>query len=96
MARERTFLRRVIKGLNFPSRAALARYLQVKDNDLAALEKLERGQLSESTIDPLWDDLAQLVDRRIGELLAVREELTIKLAADRRDQLARRQAIRGR
>lgn len=94
-ASERTFLRRVINGLGFPSRAALAKYLNVKDHELAALEKLERGRLSDSTVDPMWHDLAALVDRRIGELMAVREELNRKLAADRQNQLLRHAAIRG-
>lgn len=91
----RTFVGRICAAVGKP-RADLAKLLGVKESDLARLAKTERKELAGMDEDPMWTRLAEYVDKRIGLLLAVREELNRKLAEDRQKKLARRIAIVGR
>ena len=74
----------------------LAALLGVEAKQVAELEWREAHELSDLPIDPLWTGIAREVDRQIGELLAIREELSRKMAKDTKRRMARRMRIASR
>lgn len=71
----------------------LARLLGVKHKEIAELGSLEAHELSDLPMDPLWTGISAEVDKQIGELMAVREELSRKMARDMQRRMARRMRI---
>lgn len=74
----------------------LAGLLGVKLRDLTSLETKDAHALSDLPADPMWTDIAAEVDKHIGELMAIREELRRKLARDDKRRMARRMRISSR
>lgn len=83
------FFKRVCTALDIPV-DMLVKRLNVTKRELATLESAERHHLAPVYSDPMWPTLYDYVSKRLGALLAVREELNRKLANDRRKVLARR------
>lgn len=77
-------------------RRELAAFLGVKAVDLDRLAAKERHEFSTLAVDPMWTGIAREVDRQIGELMAIREELRRKLARDEKHRMARRMRIEQR
>lgn len=89
------YMQRVTAALNL-SETELARLLDVKRKELRSLMQGRIGDTAEFEIDPMWRNLAALVDHKVGELLAIREELSRKLAKDTKRRMARRMRIERR
>ena len=92
MTKPPSFFVRVTAALRMDSRQ-LARLLGVKHKEIAELESLEAHELSDLPMDPLWTGISAEVDKQIGELMAVREELSRKMARDMQRRMARRMRI---
>lgn len=73
----RPFLERVQIALSV-SRMELAHALAISQVELDQLLKLPRVKLAPR--DPLWDDVMQLLDARIGACTAMREEVSTFMA----------------
>ena len=87
-----SFLRRVTAALRLDSRQ-LARVLGVRPKELLEIEELDAHELSDLPVDPLWTGISAEVDKQIGELMAIREELSRKMARDMQRRMARRMRI---
>lgn len=86
---DRSFFGRVLDALAL-TEAELVVLLQLAPHEIDALRSVRRGLIVPVDDDEMWSRILQFVNARIGALFAVREELTRKLAADRRERLARR------
>lgn len=89
-----TFLVRICKALDEPPRA-LAFKLGVDYAELAPLLD-ERHRLAEIDRDEVWWKIAEYVDRRLGDMMAVRHELNVALQKDRSKRAAQIAAQRAR
>jgi hypothetical protein len=58
-----------------------------------ALTRLQRGKTGDTDIDPFWRQLAQYVDTRIAQLLAVREEMKGHMYKDGQKRVLQRARI---
>lgn len=91
--RERqAFFHRILRALG-ESYSAVARITGLNVSEIQAIEMPARGQLVEVNRDEFWTRLSDHVDERIGELMSIREEMSRKLAADRKAQISRRLRI---
>lgn len=91
-ADRKAFFGRILRALG-ESYSAVAKITGLQVREIQAIELPHRGQLVELNRDEFWTRLSDHVDERIGELIAIREEMGRKLAADRKAQIARRLRI---
>lgn len=89
-----TFLWRVCKALDEPPRM-LASNIGVSYDELAPLLD-QRHQLAEIDRDEVWWKVAEYADRRLGEIMAIRGELSKALQRDRSKRAVRIAAHRAR
>lgn len=89
------FLEAIADALELQPRE-LARLLGVRHAEVIRLWKLPANQLVEINRDPMWASLTAYLDMRHAKLLAVRQVLNIKLAKDRKQQIAHRLMIENR
>lgn len=89
------YMQRVTAALNL-SETELARLLDVKRKDLQSLMQGGMSDTAEVEIDPMWRSLASHIDHKMGELLAIREEIGRKLAKDTKKRMFRRMRIESR
>lgn len=91
--RERdAFLHRILRALG-ESYSAVSKITGLAMWEIASIETPQRGQLVEVNRDAFWTRLSDHVDERIGELISIREEMSRKLAADRKAQVRQRLRI---
>lgn len=57
------------------------------------LTRLQRGKTGDTDIDPFWRQIAQYVDTRLAQLLAVKEELKGHMYKDGQKRLLQRARI---
>jgi len=88
----RAFFGRILRALG-ESYSAVANITGLSVREIQAIELPQRGQLVEVNRDEFWTRLSDHVDERIGELISIREEMSRKLAADRKAQISRRLRI---
>ena len=89
------FVERMLRALNCDI-YKLAFELGTTVKQLEKLEGLNRGEIIELNRDVMWTYLSDYVDERLGELISVREELSRKLASDRKRQILYRARVRNR
>lgn len=58
-----------------------------------ALTRLKRGKTGDTDIDPFWRQVAQYVDTRIAQLLAVREEMKGHMYKDGQKRVMQRARV---
>jgi hypothetical protein len=75
---------------------ALAEAIGCTYQALRKLKGKDRRQLVAVNRDPLWAQLDAFVAEQIGAMLAIREELAVKLETDRRRQLLERMRVERR
>lgn len=86
---------RVTAALRLDDRA-LAALIGTTPKQIAFMKAKDAHELSDLAVDPMWTGIAHEVDRQIGELMAIREELRRKLARDEKNRMARRMRIERR
>ena len=82
------YFARLIRALT-GDQEQLAKHLGITMSEMTALSKGSRKQLVDLDRDEMWFLLDELVSSRIGELISIREELSRKLAVDRRARMER-------
>jgi hypothetical protein len=89
------FFQRLLSALG-ETPEGIAAGMGVSVNQLLTRYNVARNELAQVDHDPFWITLAEYVDKRMGEVLSVREELQRKLAADRKARLAERLRVETR
>ena len=79
---EHSFIERVSHALDLDP-YSLAKATGVDYNDILTIWNAQRGELVALDSDIMWTQIADYVDKRIGYLMAVREEFQRKLLDDR-------------
>lgn len=83
------FFRRIVRALG-GTPEAIAKDMGISLGQLLTRYDAARRELAQIDHDPFWITLAEYVDKRVGEMVSVREELQRKLNADRKARLAQR------
>lgn len=87
-------LDRVCFGVGMtPKQLAKALNLSYR-KDVKPLVGVPSAKVADADLDELWHALLRLVNERFGLLMAVREEVNMKLQSDRKLRLVRREAMR--
>lgn len=89
------FLARIINALDMPVEDA-AKLFGVTPLQMAHLMKKPRGSLPNIDRDEMWAKIIQLVNDKIAQCMAIREELNRKLYADTQRRAAERLRIENR
>ena len=88
------FLLRTIRALGYESILDLTLASGIPYDDIADLDNGSRGPEFDHSLT--WQAIAAHTDHRLGELMAVREELVRKIAIERRQRIERRGKIQCR
>lgn len=89
------FLARIVNTLDMPVEDA-AKLFGVTPLQLKHLMKKSRGSLPNIDHDEMWAKIIQLVNDKIAQCMAIREELNRKLYADTQRRAAERLRIENR
>jgi hypothetical protein len=79
------------------SRDEMRRALRLSRDEMATLEATSgNSEVPVNEIDPMWAALEAYVDRQLAIMLAVRFELTRKMAVSRKRRIVRHNRMRNR
>ncbi len=92
---DQSFIERVANALDLDP-FALAKVTGVDYADIEAIWPKSRGETVALDSDIMWTQIAEYVDKRIGQLVAVREEFNRKLLADRAKRAVQHARVKNR
>lgn len=92
---DETFLSRIITATKMP-REDLRRFLGLSRAEMDRMEQADPRTLPTATQDFFWIEMMDLVNYKIGLLMAVRLELANKIDKDRERQAIRHAQMRNR